>query len=120
MGVDDHVGGLGIKSKGVWIVAEHAFDEPFEKKTAPGDLVSVWQAQLAIVFDEHRVAGWLKEKDGRVLRVPHEQGEVLLAEFRGFVEISLAESGAPATFAAHGQNDFETGGFEDFHGSDAN
>lgn len=51
--VNDDIGWLGIEREGIRIAAEDAFNETFEKEAASGDLLGIWQAEFAIIFDEH-------------------------------------------------------------------
>lgn len=48
-----------------------------------------------------------------------QQRKIVLAELDGFIEISLAERGASATFASGRQSNFEACSFEDFHRGNA-
>src|SRR5580765_4805372 len=119
MGVNDDVGRFCIEGKGVRIAAHEAVNETFEKEASAGDVFGVRQAELAIVFDEHRVARGFEEKNGRILRVLSEQREIVLTQLDGLIEISLAECGSTATLASGGQSDFESCGFENFYSGDA-
>src|SRR5262245_25808565 len=108
MGVNHDVGRLCVEGKSVGIAAEDSVNETLEKEPATGDVFGVGQAKLAIIFDEHRVAGRFEEENGCILGVLGEQREIVLTELDGLIEISLAERGSSAAFACGGQSDFES------------
>src|SRR6266850_2116827 len=73
MGVDDDVGRFCVECKSVGIVGEDGVNEALKQEAAKGDILGVRQAELAIIFDEHRVAGGFEKKNGCILRVLSEQ-----------------------------------------------
>src|SRR5437870_1522748 len=112
--VDDNLGSLGLKLKRSRFLSEDFFDELLEQEATFDDSFCSRQVQFAIILDKHRVAGGLEKNDRRVVHVQVQQREVVLAESRGLVEVSLAESGPATTSASDRQHHFEAERFENF------
>jgi len=83
----------------VRLVGEDVIDEFLKEKTPLRDGRSTCEIEFAIIFDEHRVAGWLEEQHGRGRLARLEQLQVPAPQPRRFVEVPLAESGPTAALS---------------------
>ena len=84
------------------------------------DRFRVGQFQLAVILDEHRVAGWFEEQDRGCRCSNREAGRDYAGPSRQRrFEIALAEGGTAATFAAFDERDVEAKSFENFDRGDA-
>src|SRR5205809_862671 len=98
MGVNRDVTRLGVETERVWFPFQEFFDELFEEMAALRDRLGIGQLQLAIILDEHRVAGWFEEQNGRVRIRSAKKIEIMPPHFASRIEIALAERRPAAAF----------------------
>jgi hypothetical protein len=75
------------------------FNKLFEQEAPLGDAINPIDAQLTIIFDEHRVAGWFQEQDRSVIVRPIQQIDVRFSKFGCEIQVSLTEGGTSAAFS---------------------
>src|SRR2546423_7664313 len=99
MRMDCNVAGSFLKRKRVGFALQQFFDEMLKEMASRRDRFCVRQLQLAIVFDEHRIARGFEKEDRRTVRTTKEI-KIVPPHFIRVVEISLAEGRSAAAFPA--------------------